>query len=143
MADKKLIKEMLENGLNQLKETRIVVGALIKCSKTGRVLLLLRNDPKPVWAMMSGTVEKGEDLLTALKREMYEEMFFKGEGMSFKSIGVEHFPAKNLEFHYFEGFCETEFKPILDQENLEFGWFSKDKLPSPLFKGVAEKIANI
>lgn len=122
---------------------RKAAGVLIKCIKTGNVFLLLRNDKTPRWALMSGGVDEGETPIEALKREMYEELFVRANDILFKYIRVEHIPEKNMDFYYYEGFTNTEFKPILDHENLNSGWFSKDKLPSPLYKGLSEKIANI
>jgi len=34
----------------------------------------------------------------------------------------------------------SEFIPTLDHENLDYGWFSKDDLPEPLFPGLKGKI---
>lgn len=134
---------MLLKGLREEEEKRIAAGVLIKCITTDRVFLLLRNDKVPTWALMSGGVDKGENVLDGLKREMVEELFVRPGAVDFKFIDIEHIPAKNLEFHYYNGFTNSEFKPILDHENLNYGWFSKDNLPSPLYKGLAEKIANI
>lgn len=131
------------DNIMEQDDKKIVGGVLIKCIKTDRVFLLLRNDKKPTWALMSGGIEKGEDVLEGLKREMYEELFVKPTNVEFKKIGVENIPSKNMEFHYFEGLTNSEFKPILDSENLNSGWFAKDSLPSPLFKGLFEKILII
>jgi 8-oxo-dGTP pyrophosphatase MutT (NUDIX family) len=143
MANKLFIKERLIKGLMEEDDKKIVGGVLIKCAKTDRVFLLLRNDKVPSWALMSGGIDKGENVLEGLKREMMEELFVRPGAVEFKAMGIEHIPAKNMEFHYFEGLTNSEFKPILDSENLNYGWFSKDNLPSPLFKGLAEKIAKI
>lgn len=124
-------------------EKKIIAGVLIKCTKTNNVLLLLRNDKVPVWALCSGGVENGENPLSAVKREVQEELFANPNIIQFKEIRVEQFPEANREFHYFRGLTNSEFKPILDHENLNWGWFPKDKLPSPLYKGLAEKIAEI
>lgn len=125
------------------KPKKIVVGVLIKCIKTDRVFLLLRNDKVPIWSLMSGTVDEGEQPIDALKREMYEELFIKTNDIKFTKIRVEQIPDRNMEFHYFQGLTNSEFIPILDHENLNFGWFSKDKLPNPLFKGLSQKISEI
>lgn len=125
------------------KPKKIVGGVLIKCTKTNRVFLLLRNDRKPTWALVSGGIDVGENVLEGLKRELYEECFIKSDNIKFNFIGTEQIVEKNMVFHYYEGFTETEFKPILDHENLNASWFSLDKLPSPLYKGLKEKILNI
>jgi len=143
MDTKSLIKERLNKGLMELDEKKIVAGVLIKCIETENVFLLFRNDKVPVWALVSGGIDKGENVLDGLKREIYEELFISASVIQFKPVRVEQVPEKNMEFHYYEGFTNSEFKPILDHENLNFGWFHKDKLPSPLFKGLAEKIAKI
>lgn len=127
----------------ELDEKKIVAGVLIKCTETGNVFLLFRNDKTPIWALVSGGVEKDENPLDGIKREIYEELFINPSNIQFKPIRTEQIPEKNMEFHYFEGLTNSEFKPILDQENLNYGWFPKDKLPSPLYKGLVEKIANI
>lgn len=143
--DKKIIREKLIQGLmeNEIKPLKINAGVLIKCMKTGNVLLLLRNDPVPTWALVSGGIQNGEDELKGLKREIYEEMFVNPDTINYQFKRVEKFPERNMEFHYYEGFTMSEFKPILDEENLNYGWFSKKHLPSPLFRGLAEKIASI
>jgi ADP-ribose pyrophosphatase YjhB (NUDIX family) len=143
MENKAFIRERLIKGLMEVGEKRIVGGVLIKCLKTNNVFLLYRNDKVPVWALVSGGIDEGETALAGLKREIHEELFIDPNEIEFKYIGVEHIPAKNIDFHYFEGFTNSQFKPILDHENLSFGWFPKDKLPSPLYKGLAEKIIKI
>lgn len=122
---------------------RKAAGVLIKCTKTDRVFLLLRNDKTPIWSLMSGGIDEGEEPIEALKREMVEELFVRPGNIQFKPIRVEQIPERNMEFHYYQGLTNTEFIPILDHENLDAAWFSKDKLPSPLFRGLAEKIAAI
>lgn len=141
--NKKHIKSKLVEALDKHVNKKLVAGVLIKCSKTGRVFLLYRNDKSPIWALVSGGVDKGESPLDCLKREVREELFIHHNQITFKYMGIETFPDKNMEFYYFQGFCEEEFEPILDHENLKWGWFDKDKLPSPLYKGLADKIANI
>ncbi len=136
------IKESLHKRLTELENKSIIAGVLIECESTGRVLLLLRNDKIPLWALMTGTIDEGENVIDGLKREIHEELLINANIITFKKIRVEQIPEKNREFHFFKGFTTTEFKPILDHENLNYGWFSKDKLPSPLYKGVAEKIAE-
>jgi GH24 family phage-related lysozyme (muramidase) len=48
-----------------------------------------------------------------------------------------------MELYYYEGFVRGKFKPHLDEENLDYGWFSIDKLPSPLIGGLYNKIEQI
>lgn len=143
MIGKDLIKRKLSESLMEYDNKRIVAGVLIKCAKTDEILLLLRNDKIPTWALVSGNIEKGENPLEALKREIYEELFINPNKIEFKFMRIEHIPDKNIDFYYYEGLTNSKFTPILDHENLNFGWFNKENLPTPLFKGLAEKIAKI
>jgi 8-oxo-dGTP pyrophosphatase MutT (NUDIX family) len=143
MILKRFIKKRLTEGLMEEKSKKIVVGVLIKCTTTDRVFLLFRNDKTPIWSLMSGGVDEGEQPIEALKREMFEELFVRPGNIKFKQIRIEQIPERNMEFHYFEGLTNTEFIPILDHENLAFGWFSKDELPKPLYKGLDKKIIAI
>lgn len=131
------------DNIMEEENKKIVGGVLIKCTKTNRVFLLLRNDKVPSWALMSGGIDKGENVLEGLKREMMEELFVKPTDIEFKHIGVERIPSKNMDFHYFEGYCNYEFKPILDHENLQYMWTDMNHLPSPLYNGLLDKIKNI
>lgn len=143
MVDKIFIKEMLVNGLMELENKKKVVGVLIKCLNTGNVFLLYRNDSRPTWALVSGTIESGEDVLDALKREISEELSINPNIISYDFVNIEHIIEKKLDFYYYRGFVKEEFTPTLDTENLDFGWFSKDNLPSPLFQDLYGKIKNI
>lgn len=40
-------------------------------------------------------------------------------------------------------FTKSEFIPKLDHENVDWGWFTKDELPSPLFPKLIDKINKI
>ena len=146
MGFKKLIKESLREIAITEPEKEVVnvaAGVLIKCTSTNRVLLLLRNDKKPTWALMSGGIEEGEDVMAGLIREIDEEMNIDGSIIDFNFMTIERVPRKNLEFHYYEGFVDKEFKPVLDHENLNYGWFDIDNLPSPLYPGLDIKVNNI
>lgn len=67
-----------------------VVSVFIECA--GEILLLHRQDHKPqgnTWAMLAGKVDENEDLLSALIREVEEE------------IGLKTNPK---DYNYFEGY---------------------------------------
>ena len=143
MTLKTFIKKRLTEELMGTTPKKIVAGVLIKCIETDRVFLLFRNDKTPIWSLMSGGVDEGEEPIEALKREMFEELFVRPGNIKFKQIRIEQIPDRNMEFHYFTGLTNSEFIPILDHENLNYGWFSKDKLPTPLYRGLDQKIAEI
>lgn len=124
-------------------EKRTSVGVLIKCVKTNKIFLVLRNDKRPVWSLVSGMLEENEEPLKGLKREIKEELSINTSILGFKPIKIYNVPEKNETFHYYVAFTLNEFSPILDHENLDWGWFTKDELPSPLYKGLLEKIQEL
>lgn len=132
------LKENTDN-----KELGLVGGVLIKCTKTDKVLLLLRNDGaiEEKWSFVTGGIDDGETILEGLKREVSEEIGIDPEIITYKFIGKENIP--NKLFHYYEGTVSEEFEPKINEEHHDFGWFSKDELPTPLFKGTKEKIDAI
>ena len=135
-----------DNTPDNIKEESDIVqaaGVLIKCEKTGRIFMLLRNDKSPSWSMVSGGLNKDENVVEGLKREIEEELSIDPNIISLKFIYAEKTPNQNVNFHYFEGLTSEEFSPKLDNENLEWGWFSKDKLPKPLYYKMQEKIDKI
>ena len=99
-------------------------------------MLLLHRSTKPiVWSVLSGKVEKGEDLLKGLKREIKEEIRIKPN----KIEGIKHLGSNKFDktlFHIFVGFVDEEFEiPNLKlDENDDYGWFSENEIPSPIHK---------
>jgi len=124
--------------------TKDAVGVMIIAKDTNKVLLLKRGfDPhKGNWSILSGGMEEGEDKLETLKREIMEEIQIDAdEKLKLTFIRTEGTEGKR--FHYYEGFTNTEFIPILDKENVGYGWYSEDELPSPLYPRTDEKIKEV
>jgi NAD+ diphosphatase len=131
-----------DNSNNYATKPKVAAGVLIKCTKTDNLFLLLRNDKKPTWSCLAGHIEKGESILSGLKREIMEEISIDPDLIKFKKINV----VKNddgLMFHFYAGFTNDEFEAKLDDENLKCGWFPKNRIPLPLYKDMKEKIINI
>lgn len=124
-------------------DNKVIGGVLIKSLKTNKVFLVYRNDKTPIWSLVSGTINKGESVLDGLKREINEELSINPDIITFKFNKIEIFLDKKHEFHYYEGFVDNEFNPILDEENITSTWITLDSVPSPLFSGLLEKIKII
>lgn len=139
--EKNTIKDKLKAGL----EKRILkknTGILIKCTTTNRFLLLKRgfNPYKGFWSLISGGIDPNEDSLTAIKREIYEET--KINPSIIKIIFVDTEKTENNVFDYYIGTVKEEVTPVLDVENTDFMWVSKDELPTPLYPNIEIKINN-
>lgn len=148
---KEFIKKRLLEGVstNEEGDTDRAAGVLIKCIETDRILLLLRAEGEHSnrWAMISGGIDKGEEVLAGLKREIREETQINADNpetkIDFKFIKKIVNTNKNSEFYYYQGFTNREFLPKLDHENHDYMWCSKDDLPSPLYPGLIDKINKI
>ena len=113
-------------------------GALIYCTKTNRYLFLLRNSTKyhNSWGIVGGRIEQGESMLTALTREMTEEL--GGIIKDSKLIPIEKFTSDNGNFiyHTFLIFVDEEFVPVLNDEHRGWCWTELQDHPKPLHPGV-------
>ena len=137
----KRVRQML---IESEQPKKIAAGVLIQCTKTNKILLLLRAGGgvgAHTWNLVAGGIEKGEDVLDGLKREVTEEMSIDPDIIDYKYKNKE--VDDKLDFYYYEGFTPTEFKPTLCDENVDWKWVSKDELPSPLFPNIQGKIDKI
>ena len=119
-------------------------GVLIMAEDSKKVLLLKRGwaPNKGNWSLLSGGMDEGEDKLECLKREIMEEIQIDAdEKLDLTFIRTEEFSSH--VFHYYEGRVKNEFTPTLDEENEDYGWFSIDELPSPLYPHTKEKIMKL
>jgi len=119
-------------------------GVLVKARDTGRVFLMLRCEEGThglTWALISGGIDDGEEILEGLKREVMEECQIDPNIIDYKLKYDEN--ERDGKFYYYEGLTDTEFIPTLDYENLDWGWFEKDELPDPLYPEIDSKIEAI
>ena len=137
--------------------TETVVGLLIKCRRTGRILLVQRNDRNRYWSLLSGGQDETDtDDIHTIKREMHEELRMKDpDSVEIIKVRNEIVAGGKRLFKYYEGFVDEEFSVILDDENLSWGWFDPKGisringesntfgLPGVLYPGLREKIQNI
>jgi hypothetical protein len=158
MAKKKHIRdfkifEFIDNNVD------VVVGLLVLCKSTNRIFLIQRNDIIKYWSLLSGGYDfkKDIDYLDCISREMEEELFLDMDkiNIEIKNGGDEFIVSKNRNFKYYYGFVDKEFDVILNDENLKWGWFSKDNesiingsemyigLPENLYPGLKQKIDTI
>lgn len=146
------IFEHVNNGVD------VVVGLLILCSSTNRVFLIQRNDHNKYWSLITGGFDHSIDIdyLDCIKREMYEELRYRNlSKIKIINGGDEFIESKNRNFKYYYGIVDEEFSVVLDDENLNWGWFSINGqsrinnqfnvfgLPKNLYPGSIHKIQTI
>jgi len=96
----------------------IVVGALVR---NVRDQILLVRHHKRGWEIPQGRVEEGEDLLTALRREVLEEAGLEVEPGSLACLWSKLSPPSALIFTFVARYLSGEPTPC--SECPEVGWF--------------------
>lgn len=92
---------------------------------TGRMLLSLRHDGS--YSTIGGFLCWGEEFREGAMREFIEETLYTGPLILLKGYTYQS-PVKNFEYVNYLGVCPEEFKPQLDEENIEAEWFTLSQL---------------
>lgn len=117
----------------------IAAGIFLFSNTTGRVLFTRRAD-SCAWANFGGTLEDFETTYQCAIREMQEESGLI-HGLDYKIIGTRpiHIKEKiNITYYSYVATCDGEPAVVLNDENLEYGWFDYWCMPKPLHFGVDE-----
>ena len=98
------------------------------------VLLIKRaiNPHFGKWDLPGGFLENGEDPIVGLKREAMEELSIEVEPIDVFKIFVDNYGYEKGDFYTLNIFYRSKIvsgEIKLDEENSEFGWFSKDEIP--------------
>jgi len=111
-------------------------GVMIKCKH--KVLLCKRSDELPehllpgYWSVPSGYVESGEGIKEAAIRETYEETQIKLNQSDVKFLSAFNTFDNTGVFYDYICEIETEIEPVVDFEHSDWGYFSKDEIPTPI-----------
>ena len=113
-------------------------GVVFVSTKTKRVCLFLRSGivSSPLtWGFVGGKIEKNENILKGISRELREEMGFIPKYKSVIPVDVFKSVDDNFMYYSFVVVVEKEFTPKLNKENTGYGWFNINGLPKPLHAG--------
>jgi 8-oxo-dGTP pyrophosphatase MutT (NUDIX family) len=89
-----------------------------------------------VWAIPSGGVEKGEDLVAAAGRELFEESGYRAKAISKLMSYYPSYGSGNQEFHLFLAEeVSAEPGPFDANEVLEVRWFPEDEVKRMILAG--------
>ena len=111
-----------------MKDTNNIAGILI--SYKDEFMLCKRVSGK--WSIPKGHMQEGEQPLEAALRELEEETAIQLEGKP-KLISTSK-TREGGTFYMFGISVSEKLTPILDHEHTEYGYFTKDNLPTPLDK---------
>lgn len=120
------------------------VGVIIR--NNGMLLLQKRVGAHGAgtWGLPGGHIEFGESPVDAAVRESKEEADV--DIVNVRIVGVTNDVMRDEGKHYFTFFVESELAggnvKINDSSVSEFGWFSPDNLPSPLFLPLKNFLEN-
>jgi 8-oxo-dGTP pyrophosphatase MutT (NUDIX family) len=120
------------------------VGALIQSTTTGRYLFLLRTGARwpDTWGLPGGKLDAGEDAVTALVREIKEEL--GGTILDPNFVPVEIFTSDNARFVYHTYYIavDDEFVPLLNHEHQGYAWLPLRAAPRPLHPGIVRTLSK-
>ena len=125
------LKDLLYEGFNDTEDT-----AGVWISYDNRCMLCLREDGR--WSIPKGHIQIGEEPIDGALRELVEEtqIMLNGTPELVKKVKKSNGDGY---FHIFKFESDKKFIPRLDIEHTKWGYFSYDKLPTPL----DEKLENI
>jgi 8-oxo-dGTP pyrophosphatase MutT (NUDIX family) len=119
------------------------VRALVRDAE-GRVLLV-RHSYAPGWYMPGGGVERGETILTALRRELDEEAGVLLTGTP-RFVGMfanfREFKSDHVAFYVVEA-GQYERVPRRSFEIAEYGFFAFDALPDETTTATRARLAEM
>lgn len=123
----------------------IGAGIIAIDKKNGSILLGrrgLKGEHPNCWAPFGGTFDKNDVIprKTAIREFVEETKCSEKFLMEKKPFYVCE--DNHVKFYTYIGIFDDEFSPILNSENLEYGWFSIDLLPENLHPGVKELFDN-
>lgn len=106
------------------------VASVILSPDLHKVLLIKRRDV-PVWALPGGGIDKGEDALTAIKREIKEETGLDVASIKYK--GTYH-PISNIasKTYLYTGIAKSTQTIKQTEETVDCEFFPINNLPEDL-----------
>lgn len=108
-------------------------GALFIARSTNRYLFLLRNDDtySNTWGLVGGRVEKDEQIIDCLNREISEEIGSVPDMIKIIPLDLYTSQDEKFEYHTFVCIVENEFIPQLNHEHKGYCWAGLDGIPKP------------
>jgi 8-oxo-dGTP pyrophosphatase MutT (NUDIX family) len=127
---------------------KYAAGILIKCGDEyllGQRAYWMRNYGG-FWSTFGGAIESEEGAKEAALRELREETEYTGVVSNVQEIFRKDYlrgessKQDDLRYFTFLGEVEEKFSPILNKENVKFGWFKLSDFPKKLHPGLQDLI---
>lgn len=116
------------------QKTIKAAGALFLSRSTYRYLFLLRDDDTHTntWGLVGGRVEKDEQIIDCLHREIREEIGNIDNIIKIIPLDLYTSQDEKFEYHTFACIVNDEFIPHLNHEHKGFCWTTLDGIPKPI-----------
>ena len=136
-----------EENFRQLRKTgfwgRHGAGLLFLAEDSGRFLIAQRGSgvQEPfTWGTWGGSIDGDGSAKVAAEREAREETGYKGP-IKLEHVWTFRHPS-GFTYQNFIGHVPTEFKPVLDWENVGSKWVQHGRWPQPLHAGMKALIKS-
>ena len=122
-------------------------GVMIKYKN--KVLLCKRRKDIPgtmlpnYWSVPCGYVEAKEGIKEAAIRETFEETQIKLKKNKVKFLSAFSAYGDNGVFYDYVCEVDEEIQPILDEEHSEWGYFTKDEIPTPITEEMRNDVIKV
>lgn len=117
------------------------VGIIIVARDTNKFLMLHRVNYPITWSALAGGMEKGENPIQTIKREINEEIGINPNIVKdIQEVGISK--TMGHIHHVMLGFVDNEFNitNLQIEENDDYGWFNEGNLPKPLHPGFLQSL---
>ncbi len=128
------VEVLLEEPTGEIVELDVVGCHLESC---GRFLLLKRAPDKSEgsrWGVPAGKVEKGETLVAAMARELFEETGIEASQEELQRLGhlvirksSKHFRHYLFRYHLFRLCRSKQPQVIINEEHTEYRWVNDEE----------------
>ena len=114
------------------------VGTTFVAKDTKRMLLNLRSNNVSypyTWSFWGGKIEKNEEPMDALRRELKEEIGFVPPIETLNPLDTYHSKDKSFTYYTYAIITPKEFIPTLNRESSGYAWHDIGQYPKPLHNG--------